>query len=167
MPDELAAVVGKYRQVGILLDTNVLLLFLVGTLDRHRVATFRNTRKYAAEDYDVISLIVDQFTRIVTTPHVLAEGGNLAGQMADPDRTRLREILRALIQASDERMVSGSVGTAEEGYLRLGLTDAAIAVVANGGAVPVMTDDFGLYSHLSRTGRVAINFNHFRFLGAS
>jgi hypothetical protein len=43
MLDWLRDVIARHKASGILTDANVLLLLLVGSYDRDRVATFRNT----------------------------------------------------------------------------------------------------------------------------
>jgi hypothetical protein len=73
--DELIA---KCRANGLFLDSNLLLLLLIGAVERGLVIRFKRTRVFLQEDYDLLCDVVAQFTRVVTTPHVLAEVSNLA-----------------------------------------------------------------------------------------
>jgi len=42
------------RSVGLLVDTNLLVLFTVGSVNRNRIETFKRTRQYSKGDYDLL-----------------------------------------------------------------------------------------------------------------
>lgn len=42
----------KYRKKGVVVDTNILLLWFVGSVNRSRISQFNRTEKFAPEDYD-------------------------------------------------------------------------------------------------------------------
>ena len=80
----------KYAQKGILVDTNVLLLYLVGILDTSLIARFKRTqnRGYTEQDFRLVQNLLSLFRQVVTTPQILAELSNLSMQMKDPLLTR-------------------------------------------------------------------------------
>ena len=82
----------RYRSCGLLIDTNILLLYFVRLFDRSWVERFKRTRgRYSAQDFDSLTDIVLKFDRIVTTPNVLSELSNLSNQWAEPAKTRYFE----------------------------------------------------------------------------
>ena len=78
-PDELVA---KYRNKGILIDTNLLVLLVTGMFRRQRISKFSRTRKYTPEDFDWLLALVSLFARRIVTPHIVAETDNLARQLS-------------------------------------------------------------------------------------
>lgn len=76
MNDHIADLIRKYRDNGILLDTNVLLLYLVGSIDPQNVGRFKRTAKYDENDFRILSNLVNLFKTNVTTPHILTEASN-------------------------------------------------------------------------------------------
>ena len=74
----------EYRTRGILVDTNLLLLYFVGSLDLNRIERFKRTRKYTIPDFHVLVQLLTYFGRVVITPHILTEVSNLAGQLSEP-----------------------------------------------------------------------------------
>ena len=50
--------VKKHRANGLLLDTNLLVLFLVGRANKRRIADFKRTQAYTVEDYELLESLV-------------------------------------------------------------------------------------------------------------
>ena len=165
MTDVLDDVISRHRQTGIVVDTNVLLLYLIGSFDRSRISTFKNTSRYVPEDYDTISLILGMFDKLIATPNILTEFSNLSGQLGNPTRTEFfRFVAEGVFQFIDERYVRSRDVVKGTEFTRLGLTDIGIALLADT-KIPVLTDDFDLYVLLSKRGVDVINFNHVRPFG--
>jgi hypothetical protein len=62
---------------GILVDTNLLVLLIVGSVNRERVSQFKRTSDYSPADWDLLIGILEQISRRYTLPHVLAEVSTL------------------------------------------------------------------------------------------
>ena len=116
---------------GIFIDTNLLLLLVVGSADKDIIAKHKRLRGYTAEDYDTLLGLLDRFRQILVTPHTLAETSNLLAQHTDPERARLFEQLRFLIHECEEVAVAGTVASNNSAFPRLGLTDAALLEVGS------------------------------------
>ncbi len=71
----------KYRSLGVLLDTNILLLHLIGSLNRDYVASFKRTQTFALEDFDTLQLFLGRFSIFSTTPNVMTEVSNLVDKI--------------------------------------------------------------------------------------
>ena len=62
----------RYKSLGILVDTNILLCYLVGLLDPKKIPTFKRTSQFV-EDFDLICALLRSLKKIVTTPNILTE----------------------------------------------------------------------------------------------
>ncbi len=68
----------KHRGKGVLVDANLLVLLLVGTVNRRRIGDFKRTQSFTAEDFDLLrKLIAHLGPRMVATPHVLSQVSDL------------------------------------------------------------------------------------------
>jgi hypothetical protein len=147
----------------VILDSNLLLLFVVGTTLRSYIATHKRLRAYSEPDFDLLLQIIERANNVVVTPNTLTETSNLLGYMAEPARTKLFETFRALIEASDEFHCESRKAANSPVFLRLGLTDAVLMDSCKE-QVSLVTADFDLYNATLSSGGEAINFNHLREL---
>jgi rRNA-processing protein FCF1 len=156
----------RYKNSGILIDTNILLCYLVGLLDTNKIPSFKRTAQFVQEDFKLLCTLVGYFKQIVTTPNILAEVNSLSQQLREPDRTRLFEIFSRQIQVLDEHYVESRIASERQEFTRVGLTDSGIISLSPGKYL-VLTDDFRLTNFLSKNGVDVINFNHIRVAGWS
>ena len=147
-----------------LVDTNLLILYLVGEFDARQISRFRRTKQFVAADYWIIKAFFDTFPVKVTTPNILTEVSNLSGDLPDGLRARFLESLRGSFQLLSEEYLPSQAGTALPIFPRFGLTDAITAEIANQRYL-VITDDFPLSNYLTSLNSDVINFNHLRSLG--
>ncbi len=160
---EVQALVAKYKTRGIIIDTNIFLLYLVGLVNRNRISKFKRTAQFIPEDYDLLLQIVDGFQKVVTTPNILTEVNSLANQLGEPERSQCLNTFTLLIsQISEEYMESISVAK-NEIFARFGLTDCGIMSLAKDKYL-VLTDDLKLSLYLKAQGIDTINFNNLRSL---
>jgi rRNA-processing protein FCF1 len=149
------------RRETIFIDTNLLLVLLVGGLDPRQVERFKRTSAYTKQDYALLAEFVGEFRQMMTTPNVLTEVSNLLGQLAEPMRRRALVGLGALTGRLAEKYLPSSTLVADQHFPLLGLADTSIIASVNK-AVTVLTDDLDLYLRLSTAGVDVVNFNHLR-----
>ena len=154
MSDQATEYIRRYRDKGILLDTNLLVLYFVGLHDRNLVGVHKRVTKYIPEDYDQLIALLARFRTVATTPHILAETSNLLDES-------LRALLGVAVPEFAERYTEGRIVIQDVHFARLGLTDCAIADVAANQFL-VITDDLPLYLMLERRGIEALNFTYLR-----
>ena len=65
MNEYLFSLVIKYKNKGVLIDTNILLLFLVGSLDLNLIRGFKRTTNFTENDFDLISNFIKHFNLII------------------------------------------------------------------------------------------------------
>ena len=153
----------RCRSKGVLIDTNILLLFIVGSYKRELVGKHKRTIPFLPRDYDLLLRIIGEFGTVQTTHAIVCEVSNLASQIADPDRTGILATLRRIIGTVQEHTISSIDASRCEPFLKIGITDSGILELAKTD-IPVLTDDSVLASFIRASGATAFNFNHFREL---
>ena len=149
------------------IDTQLLVLLVVGETDRTLISKHGRTRAYQVEDYErLVRLINETDQRVFVTPNTLTEASNLLAQdrREEPDRSRIFGVLQALIERTEEEVVESKVAARNSNFKRLGLTDAALLEVISV-SNPLVTGDLDLYrAALSKEADAAYYFTHYRGL---
>jgi predicted nucleic acid-binding protein len=145
----------------LLVDSNLLVLFAVGTVNRRRIETFKRTRQYTIQEFDLLIQVLGQWRSLYTVPHVLAEVSDLT-DLSGLERPRVRQVLKDTISILIEAPISSAKAALDSAYSSLGLVDAAIGAVAREHKCTVLTDDLDLYLRLQRDNVEVLNFTHLR-----
>ena len=149
---------------GYFLDSNLLVLLVVGSESRHLISRHRRLEHYSAEDYDILLELLQGADHLFVTPNTLTEASNLIRQHGEPERSILMRRLQFLIHGSREIVVPSVDASSHEKFERLGLTDAALLEIASTDT-PLLTVDFDLYLAALESGEErAVNFTHYRNL---
>jgi hypothetical protein len=150
----------RYKSRGILLDTNLLLLFAIGNYSPQRILTFKRTTQYTLRDFEMILSIIGYFDRRVTTPNILTEVDNLSRQLPEREHVAVAGVMSQLIAQLFEVYTPSAHIVPQEAYADFGLTDCITMAYAR--EVLIVTDDFPLSGMLASQGRDVLNLNHFR-----
>ncbi|MEH1809615.1 PIN domain-containing protein [Nostoc sp.] len=164
MKDLIASLVRRYCQKGVLIDTNILLLFLVGSVNQERITKFNRTQQFIPEDYELLLEFIARFQKLVTTPNILTEVNSLANQLDEPERSQCFAIFAQFVKnvaLLDEYYVNSLDAVNTEKFVKFGLTDSGILTLSKGKYL-VLTDDFKLASYLQSVEVDVINFNNIR-----
>jgi hypothetical protein len=114
-------------------------LFIVGTVNRDHISTFKRTSKYTTADYELLVRVLADFqTALYGSPRL--GRGQQPSEAEMPSARAAEDVL----------------------YPALGLTDAAIGAVARAHNCTVLTDDFDLYRMLSYENANVIYFTYLR-----
>ena len=149
---------------GFFIDANLLILLVVGSVDRDLIPKHRRLRRFTVEDYERLLNLIGHFDRVFVTPNTLTETSNLLAQHADPERSRFFDRLRFIIQESEEIVVASMDASRNSEFGRLGLTDAALLEVVTA-ETPLVTVDLDLYlAALAKGPYTAVNFTHLQCL---
>ncbi|MCB1022225.1 MAG: hypothetical protein H6509_05805 [Bryobacterales bacterium] len=148
----------------LLVDSNLFLLFVVGSYSRKTISTFKRTRDYSEADFRDVVRIIDQFLplgRTLTTPHILTEVSNLAGQATGERRAGILQTLARIIPRIREQTIAAADAVATSAFVPFGLTDAVVVTMSAADCL-VLTDDLPLAHRLEQDGRPVLNFNYIR-----
>jgi hypothetical protein len=161
MSSNLTDLASLYRNKGLLIDSNLLLLFFVGLHDRTWIEKFKRTAQFTVEDFELLVAFINRFKELGTTPSILTEVSNLLGQLPERLKCSFRvHFAQGLKNLAEQYTPSRELGNARA-FPRFGLTDTAILLAAKGKYL-VLTDDFPLAQYLESQKVDAINFNHLR-----
>jgi rRNA-processing protein FCF1 len=161
--EQIAQLINRYRNKGILIDTNILLLLFVGSTNRERIQRFKRTQQFIPADYDTLEDFLKPFPQIVVTPNILTEVNSLLNQLGEPERTQCLAIFGRGISGFDEQYVPSREIVAQDIFVRFGLTDTSILAAAKDRYL-VLTDDLRLAQHLQSLDVDTVNFNNIRTL---
>jgi hypothetical protein len=153
----------KYKNKGILIDTNLLLLYFVGIYDPQRIPNFKRTMMFVVEDFYTLWTLFKYFDKVVTTPNILTEVNSLANQLANDLKPAFFSKFAEQVVTLEEHYIETAKLSAKEHFPKLGLTDSGILDLAKGEYL-VLSDDFRLVGYLGKQGIDAINFNYIRTL---
>jgi len=161
MIGDLDRLVAKHRRAGVLIDTNILLLYLVGRFRPELIGSNPRLSTFTRSDYGTLARFLLHFACIATLPHVLAEVNSLSSSLKNLVQA-CRPTFREVISELSEGAVSSSAAAARPEFEFLGLTDAAIVQAADSDPRLVLTDDLRLSVNLAKSGVDVVNFNHLR-----
>ncbi len=90
----------KYRNKGVLIDSNILLLLFIGSYNEHLISTFKRISNFGIKDYYLLLRLLGFFKKHITTPHILTEVSRVpskSSQEKDIHASALRRITTPLI----------------------------------------------------------------------
>jgi len=128
---------------GLIVDTNLMLLFIVGLYDLDYIKNFpfRRTARYSKEDFEKISNVFSHFNNIIITPHILTELYHLSEKVHS---YRIEEYFGVFIKALlefDEINVDKDIILNTPNLHKFGITDLAILSLASDKKYLVLSDD--------------------------
>ena len=150
------------KRCPLLIDTNLLVLFVVGTASKEYIAKHKKLTEFTVEDYDLLVKLIARASEVLVTPNTLTETSNLAAYIGEPARSKVLDVLRTVSTGSQERYVPSSEAARRSEFIRLGLADAALLEATAAEKVTLLTADFNLYHAALTKGSQALNFNHLR-----
>ncbi len=145
----------------IILDTNLLVLLIIGLTDRRFIAKHKRTRSFEVEDFELLTNALANYDQIIVTPHILTEASNLISQTDEPTTSAVRATLLKLLESQKEEFEASVEIAKHNSFLRLGLTDCAILRLIKED-ISLITSDLDLYLTAAKSNNNAINFNHLR-----
>ncbi|MGP0093006.1 MAG: PIN domain-containing protein [Xanthobacteraceae bacterium] len=115
----------------VVIDTNLLVLLMVGSASRDYIRKHKRLTEFSTDDFELLVELIGQFSQIVLLPHILAEASSLARQIDNPARSRIQDALGTLIDTTAELPIPSIHGVQRSEFNELGLTDAMILHLCN------------------------------------
>jgi hypothetical protein len=159
--DYLQWLLQRYGANGVVLDTNILLLHIVGSLDPGLLGKIKRTNQFEITDYALLLNLLNLVPRVIVTPGILAESCNLLDAANGMHEFRIFAALKSILRVLTEEYARAALLSENVIFLKFGFTDSSIAELAAKGCV-VLSDDLRLSAMLEGMGRAVINFNHLR-----
>jgi hypothetical protein len=162
-PERSFALLQKHRHNGVLLDTNLLLLLLVGSVDSRWIEECKATQAYDVCDFFALLALLARTTHLVVTAHLATEISNLSRQLTGANAPPLATAVKAFLSGAKERTPMLCEVVRSSGYEKLGVADGGITWFKR--RVPVVISaDMDLCIDLEQRLRPVINFSHVRGL---
>lgn len=144
-----------------LIDTNLLVLLIVGATSRDYICRHKRLTAFIQEDYDVLLEIISGDQPLRVTPNILTETSNLAAYIDNPAKSQIFETFQRFISSFLEVYIPSTAAIGRWEFFRLGLTDAAV-LEALTDQVVLLTTDLDLFLAAQAAGALAVNFNQLR-----
>jgi hypothetical protein len=146
----------------VVVDANLLVLLVVGSASKAYIAKHRRLTGYTVEDFELLGILLSEFSEIVLLPHILAEVSNLSRYIDNPARQHVQNVLKTLIETATELPVTSSFGARRDEFNELGLTDSIIlhfcSMSVNGISPTLITADSRLADSASSLGYSVIDY---------
>lgn len=159
MKSHIKLLIQKYKTKGVLIDTNLLLLYIVGSYDIELIANFKRTAQYTTDDFDIVADFLRLFSQTIVTPHILTEVSDLIG-----NRAILQALLKIFIEKeAEEKFTASKEITQTQGFIEFGLADTATIYTGKDSHL-IFTDDNPLYGFLSNSKIDAVSLGQLRLI---
>lgn len=110
-----------------ILDTNVMLLFVVGSADERMIETHKRvSNRFIRRNYKQLLSIIEATENLATTSNILTEVSNLLRQTDNRKRERLVSVFARIIESIPEIFLKSDTVVNDNYFHRLGLTDSII-----------------------------------------
>lgn len=151
---------------GIIVDTNLLLLLLIGDIDENYITKFNRTDKFTKIDYYFLKEFINYyFDKIITTPTILTEFSHFIKKL---DRNRKNLIFTYFSEllskgTIEERHMDSEKVLKEDCLSYLGFVDASIVKISkNSERLGIISKDEHLCNELNKDRFTAIDFNLYK-----
>src|SRR5277367_6146343 len=145
----------KFHRNSLLIDTNLLLLLLIGSINPSLIGKNKITanQDFDEDDFNQLCNFAGNFQKLVTTPHILTEVSNHAGKIKGKDHLKFLQQFISLIESDkmEEHLESSKLLAKTEAFVKFGLTDTAISHLTSNNLF-ILTIDFPLAGYLRKKG---------------
>jgi hypothetical protein len=148
------------RPQKVILDTNLLLLWLVARTDPTLLQQFKRVQAFTYQDIELLREILKPYREFVTTPHILSETSNFIDHAPTWRRVALVDELKQFIRNGVEVYGAATTLIERDEFNALGLADTGMAQLS--AEAMVITVDYRLAGKIEAMGGNALNFNHYR-----
>lgn len=151
----------------VVLDTNLIVLFLIGAADRSEVGKHGRIRGYSHSDYDALEALIRDVEqrggKILVSPNVWTEVSNLLFEKPGKSAgghlwSQIVPILRLLVGQFAETFVPTIAAVGRRELPFLGVTDTVLLEIAAAAGATIVTDDEMLSLEASRLPTGALHF---------
>jgi rRNA-processing protein FCF1 len=161
--EDIQQIIIRNRNRGVIVDANLLLVYIVEDVNPNRLSKFTRTSQFDAQSHELLVELIGNFNPIVTTPNILTEVCNLLGNLKEPERSQCLSLVKYLTESKaifQEFYIESKIAANEICFTSLELTDSVISHLAKKDKYLLLTIDLKLHLHLLSEGIDSINFNN-------
>ncbi len=153
------AVLAQSRSKYLLLDSNLLILLLLGSYDIKLIASFKRLSNFSTADFQMMRDLSQSF-KIATSAHVLTEVSNLAKDLPQHQRQNAFSYIASRIVYLKENVVAVEEVASNAEFTSFGITDAVLANLC--GSHLLLTNDRRLAAHLRNKRQSVLTLDDLR-----
>ncbi|TDT40564.1 hypothetical protein CLV90_3413 [Maribacter spongiicola] len=109
-----------------LIDTNSLIILLVGLIDPKLIQKHKRTSIYEEQDFNDLLSFIGDIEKLVVIPNVWTEVDNLLNNFNRGHKERYIEEITKTIKITTEKFLESKTAIESIGFLDLGLTDSLL-----------------------------------------
>lgn len=110
----------------ILIDTNALVVLLIGLMDSRLISSHKRTSIYEEQDFHDLLSIIGEFNKLVVLPNVWTEVDNLLNNFGGNNKYSYILRLIETMKTATEEFIDSIEGAESESFFDLGLTDSLL-----------------------------------------
>ena len=145
----------------VLIDTNLLLLLIVGLYNKDLISVHKRTKEFMPKDFDLLVKCINGYKILWVTSHCLAEVSNLIMQTNEKQAKELMTCFSSFVAKAKESHIPKEVIFKNGISTRLGVADTGL-IIKSKRVSCVFTVDLELYLEILKRGYKVVNFNHLR-----
>lgn len=155
--EDIGRFIAKHQPEGIIVDTNILILFLIGNYDPNLIKNCgiinNSNKQYSISDIELLKKIFSLFRKIVITPQIIAELSNISitgkhGIYGDKLTSYVQTVINFLKAAEERHQKSDCLWGMELWVIsEYGFTDMTMFELSKQTKMPILTDDLSFYNY--------------------
>ena len=135
----------------ILIDTNALIIVILGQINPKLIDTHKRTSIYEEQDYYDILSVINKIENLVVLPNVWTEVDNLLNGFNGNHKYLYIENITTVIKKSSEIFLNSIIAVESDSFYNLGLTDSLLLELAKEYEL-LITSDSSLSDHARAKG---------------
>jgi len=153
------------KKNGLIIDTNILLLYIVGKFDIEWIKKFSRTEKYSVEIFSIIDWLISFYNKhIYISPQIISELSNISPEASKKNNKDVEIVIEyfkvfkeILMKVFFEKYIHKDKILNFPYLYKYGVTDLSIYKLAKDNNYLVVTDDFRLSNYLNKNNVTSIN----------
>ena len=123
-----------------LIDTNSLVVLLIGLIDPQLIQRHKRTSIYEKQDFDELLLFIGDIKKLIVIPNVWTEVDNLLNNFNRGHKESYIKQITNIIKLSSEKFIASLNAVESNGFFDLGLTDSLLLEYAKECDVLITSD---------------------------
>ncbi|WP_223967920.1 hypothetical protein [Bradyrhizobium sp. RD5-C2] len=111
-------------------DTNLLLLLIVGLTNADYISKHKRLVDYSRQDFLLLTETLDRSGKIILTPNTITETSNWIDHIRDPARSEIRQVFNVFIANQSEVYVPSANAISRKEHVELGVADNVLLEIA-------------------------------------
>ncbi|MCK5321902.1 MAG: hypothetical protein KAJ47_01435 [Candidatus Aenigmarchaeota archaeon] len=152
---------------GLILDTKLLILYLVGIYDIRNKTHYLDRFSLCNKDYVFLTRFFEQMRvidKLIITPQILSEFCSLINTRLKTNSSNFMFNILSLLKDINEEYITKNEILEEDEFCKYGSTDIGIYIMSNNKDYPVITCDSDLTGLIEKNNNLVINFEEIKCL---